>query len=254
MVNLDASVPSKAVILAAGLGTRLSIAGAVAEHPKSLTVIGDRPILSWQIEALNQVDVGEILIVSGHMNEVIDDEVNRYRNFGSSVRTIFNARYSQTNNFQSLCLALEAIEGNNSVWVLNGDVVVSQDFFSRVYNLNISQFDGAFVSSKDPRRGQNMTLHYSQDGSVNKLAREEFPQSGATISTDIYLLQPPAISRLLRHHASHPQLTEGRWAQSVIGDLIEARSISMTHIEAAGLWAEIDDPEDLSFANSLFSQ
>jgi NDP-sugar pyrophosphorylase family protein len=57
----------KAVILAAGQGTRIrSVHG---ERPKCLIAVGDQTILDHQLEALSMAGVSEVAIVVGYRKE-----------------------------------------------------------------------------------------------------------------------------------------------------------------------------------------
>ncbi|HGR9172330.1 TPA: sugar phosphate nucleotidyltransferase, partial [Streptococcus pneumoniae] len=59
----------KALILAAGLGTRL--APITNDVPKSLVPVNGKPILIKQIENLYQNDVTDITIISGYKASVL---------------------------------------------------------------------------------------------------------------------------------------------------------------------------------------
>ena len=55
-------IPKKAVILAAGKGSRLM--PLTAEIPKGLVRVQGRPILLWEIQGLHRLGVQEILNLS----------------------------------------------------------------------------------------------------------------------------------------------------------------------------------------------
>ena len=64
-----------AVILAAGMGTRLGSIGR--EIPKGFLRCGDRPILEESIDHLTHDGVERIVIVTGHLREFYDELANR---------------------------------------------------------------------------------------------------------------------------------------------------------------------------------
>ena len=64
----------KALILAAGLGTRLS--PLTNDRPKSLVAVNGKPILFKQIENLLENGIADITIVSGYKSEVLKEAVN----------------------------------------------------------------------------------------------------------------------------------------------------------------------------------
>ena len=67
----------KALLLAAGLGTRLS---PLTDYwPKCLMPIGERPLLEYWLETLYSSDVDEVLINLHHHSKIVQDFLNRSR-------------------------------------------------------------------------------------------------------------------------------------------------------------------------------
>src|SRR5262245_12273391 len=109
----------KAVILAAGQGTRIrSVHG---DHPKCLIQVGDNTILDHQLEALSIAGVEEVAIVVGYEREQIIRHVRaRYSGACPRVHFIENPAFAITNNIYSLWLAREWVRGDSFV-CLNAD-------------------------------------------------------------------------------------------------------------------------------------
>ncbi len=61
----------KAVVLAAGLGTRLL--PATRSQPKEMLPVGRKPIIQYVLEELRKADISKILIVTGKMKRAIED-------------------------------------------------------------------------------------------------------------------------------------------------------------------------------------
>lgn len=59
----------KAVILAAGVGTRLK--PITNNTPKCLVKVSNKPILQYQIESYLYADIKDIIIVVGYLSEKI---------------------------------------------------------------------------------------------------------------------------------------------------------------------------------------
>ena len=60
-----------AVILAAGMGTRLQ--GEVTDRPKGFLELGGQPIIAESIQALADAGIGDVVIVTGHCAGHYDD-------------------------------------------------------------------------------------------------------------------------------------------------------------------------------------
>jgi D-glycero-D-manno-heptose 1,7-bisphosphate phosphatase len=65
--------PRQCAILAGGLATRL---GAIAaETPKPVLPVGGRPFLAWLIRELSRFGIEEVLLLSGHLSERLQERV-----------------------------------------------------------------------------------------------------------------------------------------------------------------------------------
>src|SRR5262252_11073231 len=111
----------KAVILAAGQGTRIrSVHG---EHPKCLIEVDNTTILDHQLEALEMVGINEVGIVVGYEKEQIIDHVRRKaKSIRQRIHFIENPAFGTTNNIYSLWVASEWLRSDSFI-VLNADVI-----------------------------------------------------------------------------------------------------------------------------------
>lgn len=73
----------KVVIMAGGKGTR--IASIKNDVPKPMIEIGGKPILQWQIENLRACGLTDIILVIGHLGEVIQEYFRDGSSFGVSI-------------------------------------------------------------------------------------------------------------------------------------------------------------------------
>ena len=91
---------STAVILAAGMGTRLEEMGLYA--PKGFIRLGSKPIIEESIDALMALGITEIIIITGHLSNFYEDLACR---FGGTIRTIHNQDFANSGSMFSLSLA-----------------------------------------------------------------------------------------------------------------------------------------------------
>jgi NDP-sugar pyrophosphorylase family protein len=107
-----------AVILAAGMGTRLR--PLTADMPKCLTEINGKPLILHALDALADAGVERVAIVIGYRGIDIFDAVG-YKRSGMEIEYIGNAVYADTNTAFSLGLAGEYLRAG--AYVVEGDVI-----------------------------------------------------------------------------------------------------------------------------------
>lgn len=74
------------VILAAGKGTRIR---PFSDHyPKPLLPIFDRPLLLWQVEAMRELGIRDILIVVGHLGHRVVESLGDGSRYGVNIRYV----------------------------------------------------------------------------------------------------------------------------------------------------------------------
>jgi choline kinase len=233
----------RALILAAGRGSRLGVVGD--NQPKCLVELDGKPLLARQLAALRRGGAGEIGIVRGYRAEMLNDP---------SLTYFENPRWALTNMVMSLQAA--------SSWLRSGTVIVSYaDIFYRADLIRgLAAAPGELVISYDrqwrelwSRRFEDPladaeTFRVGADGALleigGKTRRIEdiegqymgllkfTPPAWAHIEALLAQLDPAARDRL-----DMTGLLRRILAQS--GGLIRA-------FATAGQWGEIDNPGDIA--------
>jgi choline kinase len=110
----------KAVILAAGVGSRL--APLTDTLPKALVPILGKPLLFRQLDYLAQAGIPseDVVIVGGYL---IDKLRAALRDGGYACKVIVNDKYSEWNNFYSVLVAQDELRGHDFLQ-LDGDTVL----------------------------------------------------------------------------------------------------------------------------------
>jgi L-glutamine-phosphate cytidylyltransferase len=103
----------KAIILAAGRGTRMGDYGK--DKPKSLLELEGKSLLQRQVDTLRAAGIEDVVIVTGFRHELIALE---------GVRTFHNPLYATTNMVESLLCARTDLEGH--VVVAYADILYSK--------------------------------------------------------------------------------------------------------------------------------
>jgi choline kinase len=239
----------KAVILAAGQGTRIrSVHG---ERPKCLIEVDNTTVLDHQLEALSKVGINEVSIVVGYEKEqIINHVTSRKLSTVQRVHFIENPAFAITNNIYSLWLTLDWLRGDSFI-VLNADVIFGADV------LDIAVRTNAPISMIiDPLwRDETMKVIIHGDRVIQmskKISREQF--SGTYIGITLFskAVQERFFDKM------NAVISAGRvndFFNVVVQELVD-EGVHVGYTSTDGLaWAEIDDPTDLSFARqNVFPQ
>ena len=118
----------RAVILAAGLGTRLM--PLTRDKPKCLVKVGRLSILDHMLSALGQVGIGEAVVVVGHLGEVVQGAIGAKR-FGVSIKYVSNPLFDYHGSGYSIALAAAEI-GVGDTLVVEGDLILPVDDLVRI--------------------------------------------------------------------------------------------------------------------------
>lgn len=111
---------SRAIILAAGMGTRLR--SIVDARPKGLIEIDGETLVGRSVRVLGDAGISEVTIVAGYCA----DQYERFAAGRPGVRTVLNERYASSGSMASLARALDAVSTGDragGVLVLESDIV-----------------------------------------------------------------------------------------------------------------------------------
>ena len=102
----------KAIILAAGQGTRLR---PLTDHkPKCLVELEGKPLLEHQLDTLHACGIKDVHIVGGYCA----DQLRKY-----DITLHLNPRYAETNMVNTLFAAEEIMTGDTDLVIAYGDIV-----------------------------------------------------------------------------------------------------------------------------------
>ncbi len=113
----------KAMILAAGRGTRL--APLTDGTPKPLLPLAGRPLIEWQVQALAAAGIRELVINLHHLGEQIADHLGDGSRFGLMIQYSRETALLETGG--GIVNALPLL-GDETFWLLNGDIYTDFDF------------------------------------------------------------------------------------------------------------------------------
>jgi choline kinase len=224
----------KAIILAAGKGTRLN---GVDLKPKCLFEVGGETLLARQVAALRELHVNDIVIVLGFEAERIR------RLYEHTASFIINSRFEETSSLYSLWLAKEHLL--DGFVVLNCDVLFHPQLLERLLS---SPFDDALlvdlVDKHNNQLGDEEMKVKVSDGLVVDIRKDLDPAEADGENVGIVKFSASGAQRLVEEMngiISRGQLKD--WAPRAFREF--ARRFPLHAISTGDYpWIEIDFPED----------
>jgi len=169
----------KAVILAAGYGIRLY--PLTKNRPKGLLKIGERAIIEYVIEKINETNVNEIIIVSNHKFFEIFNEWNDSFENKIPIRVVDDGSTTNENRIGAINDILIGIENiDDDLLVIASDNIIEfnlksmQAMFNETTNNIIAVFD---VKDKDKVRGKHGVALIKDGKVVGFQEKPEEPES-----------------------------------------------------------------------------
>lgn len=232
----------KALILAAGLGTRLSPLTDV--KPKSMVEVNGVPIILKQISNLIKYNVNDITVVAGYKSEILIETLNKIY---PEVNIIVNNEFKTTNNMFSAYLARNFFEGHQFL-LLNGDVyfddVIIKELTKDVYENAIVVEEGIYIE-------ESMKVTYN-NSQINEISKEIGIKEAYGTSIDIYKFSAKA-STIFFKEISEVIIEKGivnQWTEVGLNQILG--KIQFKPCPLTGKWMEIDNHDDLKKAELLF--
>ena len=111
----------QAIILCGGLSTRLG--DITKDTPKILLEIGNRTILDIQLELLKEAEVDQVILASGHLHQVLYNQVGESR---SGVKIQYAKEEKRLGTGGAIKNAMYYIS-TEPFFALNGDILI-KDF------------------------------------------------------------------------------------------------------------------------------
>ena len=245
----------KAVILAAGIGRRMRPLSD--ERHKTLLEVGGRTIMGRIIDGLEANGITQIYIVTGYRAAEVEDYVTR--EFGNLQFTfIRNDAYASTNNIYSMALALEQIEPDDDIVLIESDLIYEPAVLSRLIK---SEHDNVALVDRY-RIGMDGTVVAVADSQVitqvipTSLQDEKFDFSDKFKTLNIYKFSAEfcrtTFRKLLTYYARI--IDDNCYYELILGILIYMQQVQIhAEILDGELWAEVDDPNDLRAADFAFT-
>jgi D-glycero-alpha-D-manno-heptose 1-phosphate guanylyltransferase len=171
-----------AVILAGGLGTRIS--RLLDGRPKPLAMISGKPFLAWLIAYLVRQGITDVIVSAGYRAEMLADFCAGQSTPNVRVRCI-----EETEPQGTAGGFLHATAGESGeMWlVCNGDTFIGADLSAFTRELDDRTIDGALIGLHSDDAGRFGNLHCDEHS--NLLSFDEKTPGAGLVSAGVYLLR-----------------------------------------------------------------
>lgn len=238
---------SKALILAAGLGTRL--APLTDDRPKSLVPVNGKPILFKQIENLIENGISDITIVSGYKAEYLKRVVlEKYPN----ISIVESKNYATTNNMYSAYLGIRNmfLDGKlQPFFMMNADVF----FDSSVITALIQDQRENLIVVDIGRYCEESMKVVERESRLIAISKQISEQDALGCSIDVYKFGASGgvafFERCVEYIEKRGELK--KWSEVALNDALNDALFEACPLN--GRWFEIDNHEDLAAAEALFA-
>lgn len=250
MKDIEQKIKFKAIILAAGVGSRIK--PLTDNCPKSLLKVGGETILNRMITNIQKNGIHEVVFVLGYLEEQIENYVKTH--FPDlNAHFVRNYRYAETNTGFSLMLAMDLIQGSGFV-KFDADVVFDKQILK---DLIESEYTNCLCVDKNINLdAEEIKVIIDDENKVIKASKKVDPKDAAgesigieKISSETAELLLAELKTMMEDERNHQEYYEDAYER-----LIE-KNVPFYTLDVSGLkWTEIDTKEDLITAEKIFNE
>jgi NDP-sugar pyrophosphorylase family protein len=240
--SLMAQTITKAVLLAAGKGTRMR--ELTTDLPKPMLLVRGKPILQHIVEGLRDAGISRFLLVVGYREEVVRECFGDGGSLGVAIEYVTQTVQDGTGRVVELA---RDFVGDDPFVLSYGDILIDPSNYRRLVDLGDAK---ALVSVKfnpgEVAKGGAVFVNER----FELVDLREKPQPGEPVSpwynAGVYAFDPEIFhytARLEKSPRGEYELTDAIRALAQSGAKVQA-------FELTGSWADVRDPEVLAELNS----
>lgn len=242
----------KAVILAAGKGTRMR--ELTSDLPKPMLKVQGKPILEWIIEGLKSTGIRQFCLVTGYRADVIEAHFGDGTGFGGEVRYARQAVQDGTGKAPELAKDFVA---EDPFLLTYGDILVRPETYSQmIRRYGEAEFSGLITVTRGQDVSQGGLNFFDDTFCLKQVVEKPSPQQveqyraqgllkpGAPVwyNAGIYIFKPVLFDftgRLEKSSRGEYELPDAINAMLKNGHRIAG-------LEIVGRWVDVRDPEVLA--------
>ena len=234
----------KALILAAGLGSRLR--PLTDSVPKCMVKVNGISIIDNQIESLKENNIKDIYIITGYKNEAL--EAHLKEKFSElNIHIIFNKDFNTTNNMFSLFMAKDYLNSEPFI-MMNSDVFFEKRVIGDLIN---NEYSSLIVCEKDNYNEESMKIIVKGE-IATEISKQITEEESYGTSIDVYKFGSIESKKLFEIVNDYLVVKKdiNSWSEVAINDLLKVTKFKS--LDTTCKWMEIDNLYDLEQAEKIF--
>jgi choline kinase len=238
---MSTRTPPTAVILAAGMGTRLApVSGGL---PKPLVAVGGVSMLSRSLRTLRRTGLRRAAVVVGHQGSSVAEAARRD---WPGILVVENREPERTGSMRSLALAWRALrqDGARELLIVEGDLIYGVEAARAL--LDAPGPDTVLAST--PTGAGDEVWILGEGDRILEIAKH--PASGLPVLGELVglsLLTGPTLDAMVEAHMSGGEAAALEHYEERISAVC-AEMLIRVRVEAGLVWAEVDDAKQLARA------
>ena len=224
----------KALILAAGRGTRIS--RYLGGDPKCTVNIGGTTLIRYTVELLQSFGITEIGIVLGYRGHTVKDALSGY-----NVQFFENPFFDVTNSIASAWFSREFL-ADDDVLIMNGDVYLDREMLPLILSSTPDRSPLLFADGS--RREEADYKFFWQDGILLKYGKELEGDDITGEYIGVARLDRAFLPRFLdKLQSMIREQKHNVWWENVLYELSHESAVYVNETDGK-FWAEVDYVED----------
>ena len=221
----------KAILLAAGVGSRIS--NEIGQIPKSLLKVKEKPIIVHTVELLQKNHI-EVIVITGFKHQLIEDVLKDYQ-----VKIYYNPFFRVTNSIGSLWYARNELN-THEILIANADVYYSQDMLDRIFQ----EKEEVFMLEDSSRAENGDYFFLSENGILKKYGKELQRDERNSEYVGLSCLRNEWVSRFRTQLCEMIEKEQyNLWWENVLYSLVDQYEIHTVDVKDC-FWAEVDTVND----------
>jgi 2-aminoethylphosphonate-pyruvate transaminase len=227
-----------AVIMAAGMGTRFG--DMTTEIPKGFIKVGDKPMIIRSIETLLASGIKRIIIGTGFKKELYEDLALKY----PQIECVYSPVYATTNSMYTLWNCRQAI-GEEDLLVLESDLVFEK---KAIDELLLDHHSNNMLCADVTKFQDSYFLEYNHNLELVNCSVNENDLDVCGEMVGIHKLSNSFYKELCSYYSKVVKVKPKMGYEFALLHLVQTFEPIHVHKIPDLIWYEIDDYEDLVFA------